>query len=88
MEFLESNPTYAHVRLPGGGVTTVSLDQPASIGETSQPEVSVPETVLNTPDFENSSHCGVEPLSEIPVLPSRVTNESHSPSLLKNEVLP
>ena len=48
-KYLESNPMYAHVRLPDGRETTVSLHQLAPIGETSQSEESGPEPVLNIP---------------------------------------
>ena len=82
VELLESNPKYAHVRLPDGRETTVSLHQLAPIGETSTPEVSVPETVLN-PD---SPPCVIEAPSETPVLPRNLNYESNAQNLSENEV--
>ena len=82
VELLESNPKYAHVRLPDGRETTVSLHQLAPIGETSTPEVSVPETVLN-PD---SPPCVIEAPSETPVLPRNLNHESNAQNLSENEV--
>ena len=56
--------------------------------DSSLPEIPVPETVLNTPDFESSSTCGVEAPAETPVLPSDIANEPLSPPLSENEALP